>query len=408
MSWYCLVVFVLLINSCQSRAQVPEEPPPPPLTEADTVSTIKLLFIGDVMGHGPQIKSAYVDSTKTYNYEPVFKYVKPIVEAADLAVGNLEVTLAKKGPYAGYPRFRSPDALATALRLAGFDMMVTANNHSNDGGLSGVLHTIDTLKGLGFYQTGTFKNEKEREGFYPLIVFKNDFKLAFLNYTYGTNGLATKAPAIVNMIDTIQMETDMTLARQLKPDAIIVLMHWGLEYKLIESEEQRMLTQKLYDWGADMVIGAHPHVVQPIKRKTIQLDSLTSKEVVVTYSLGNFISNQSKPNTDGGIIYEIELKKHKTNGDTWLGEDAYIPVWRYIHKESGKKAVYHAVPVSAFEEHAGVALGMPEADVTKMKAFAKKTREHLANYGAKERKIEITDIIPDFVFELEAEGGESN
>lgn len=392
---YAALAFVFLTNSCTSRAQVTDEEPLI-LTEADTINSLKLLFIGDVMGHGPQIRAAYVDSTKTYNYEPVFQYVKPIVEEADLAIGNLEVTLSPKPPYAGYPRFRSPDALATALRLAGFDMMVTANNHSNDGGLSGVLHTIDTLKGLGFYQTGTFKSEEERESFYPLIVFKNDFKLAFLNYTYGTNGLSTKAPSVVNMIDTMQMETDMRLALQLKPDAIIVLMHWGLEYKLIESQEQRELTAKLFEWGADMVIGAHPHVVQPIKRKTLRVDSLNTRDVVVSYSLGNFISNQTKPNTDGGLIYEVELKKHKTNGDTWIGEDAYIPVWRYIHRKTGQKPVYHAVPVSAFEDHAETALEMPATDIAKMKAFAKKTREHLAKYGANERKLEINDIIPDF------------
>jgi len=194
----------------------------------DSTASLKLLFVGDVMGHGPQIRSAELVKNKSYNYEPNFKYVAPIIEAADLAIGNLEVTLPGKPPYQGYPQFRSPDDLAKALRLAGFDMMVTSNNHSNDAGKNGVIETINTLKEYGFYQTGTFKNQKEKDWFYPLIVYKDNFKLAFLNYTYDTNGIPTRPPTVVNLIDSKKIEKDMEMARSLKPDAIIVLMHWGL------------------------------------------------------------------------------------------------------------------------------------------------------------------------------------
>ncbi|MCB0574727.1 MAG: CapA family protein, partial [Saprospiraceae bacterium] len=119
--------------------------------------TLRLLFAGDIMGHTPQIKSAEKTPNKQYDYTACFRYVRPIIESADLAIGNLELTLPGKPPYTGYPMFRSPDALAEALKEAGFDILVTANNHSNDSRGAGVISTINTVRGLGFQQTGTFK-----------------------------------------------------------------------------------------------------------------------------------------------------------------------------------------------------------------------------------------------------------
>ncbi len=357
----------------------------------DSTASLKLLFVGDVMGHGPQIRSAELVKNKSYNYEPNFKYVAPIIESADLAIGNLEVTLPGKPPYQGYPMFRSPDDLAKALRLAGFDMMVTSNNHSNDAGKTGVIETINTLKDYGFYQTGTFKNQKEKDWFYPLIVYKNNFKLAFLNYTYDTNGMPTKAPTVVNLIDPVQIKKDMEVARSLKPDAIIVLMHWGLEYKLIESPKQRKLAKQIFDWGADLIIGSHPHVIQPIKNSDLmEKDSLIKKRVI-TYSLGNFISNQTKPNTDGGLMFEIELLKNLKTNKLTLGNHAYIPVWRYIHKDKKGKATFHVIPVSAFENEENV-LKMASNKWKAMLRFASKTRKHLSKYDSEERKITLEEL----------------
>ena len=349
----------------------------------DSIARLNLLFVGDIMGHGPQIKSAEIVEDERYDYLPCFKYIRPIIEQADLAIGNLELTLPGIPPYQGYPQFRSPDELAYALRVSGFDMMVTSNNHSNDAGKLGVINTVSTLKNYNFYQTGTFKNSEERELFYPLIIYKNGFKLAFLNYTYGTNGLSTKEPTIVNLIDTTLIKNDMTLARQLKPDAIIVIMHWGLEYKLVESSKQRMLSKKIFEWGADLIVGSHPHVVQPIKQNSI----LQDKKVVVAYSLGNFISNQTKPNTDGGIMFETELIKDLKTGKVSLGQNHYIPVWRYIHKDLKRKSTFYVVPVSAFENDKTNLLEMTEKNQKAMKNFVTKTRNHLNKYDSSERYI---------------------
>lgn len=361
------------------------------LLAQDSTASLKLLFVGDVMGHGPQIKSAQVVKNKSYDYEPCFKYVSPIIEAADLAIGNLEVTLPGKPPYQGYPLFRSPDELAKALRFAGFDMMVTSNNHSNDAGKLGVIETINTLKEYGFYQTGTFRNQEEKDWFYPLIVYKNDFKLAFLNYTYDTNGMPTRAPTLVNLIDTIQIKKDMAIAQAMKPDAIIVLMHWGLEYQLQESKEQKKLAKKIFDWGADLIIGSHPHVIQPIREvMTLNPDSTSSKKLI-TYSLGNFISNQNKTNTDGGLMVEVTLNKDLNSGKVSLGEHHYIPVWRYIQKDKTRKATFFTLPVSAFESEKNV-LEMSSKNWKAMLNFAAKTRKHLNNSDGVERKIKLEDL----------------
>ena len=162
---------------------------------------LKMIFVGDIMGHGPQIESAAIETNKLYDYSPCFQYIAPLLAQADLAIGNLELTLPGKPPYTGYPTFKSPDELPLALRAAGFDLLVTANNHSNDGGLIGLQNTIKTIEKNGFYQTGTFIDSAHREALYPLIVYKGNFKLAFLNYTYGTNGIPTPKPAVVNLID---------------------------------------------------------------------------------------------------------------------------------------------------------------------------------------------------------------
>jgi Putative enzyme of poly-gamma-glutamate biosynthesis (capsule formation) len=219
--------------------------------------TLRLVFAGDIMGHAPQISSA-LQSNGQYDYSPCFKYVKPTLEAADIAIGNLELTLPGKGPYTGYPMFRSPDALATALKGAGFDVIVTANNHSNDARGPGVTSTIETLRKEGLLQTGTFKDQRDRNTLYPLMLYKNGFKIALLNYTYDTNGVPTEAPTVVNLINYDLMAADLAEARARKPHYIIVVMHWGLEYQLNESEDQRKQARFLIEHGADMVSRGAP------------------------------------------------------------------------------------------------------------------------------------------------------
>ncbi len=358
--------------------------------QEDSLLHFKLLFAGDVMQHQPQITSAELIPNESYDYSSCFQYISPIIEQADLAIGNLEVTLPGEPPYQGYPQFRSPDELALGLRLAGFDLLVTANNHSNDAGAAGLINTISTLKNYGFYQTGTFKNEEERNLFYPLIIYKNNFKLGFLNYTYDTNGIKTEAPTIVNYIDTVTMKKDLALAKLIQPDFIIVVMHWGKEYQLVENAKQRRLASWLFKNGADLVIGSHPHVVQPI-RELPSTDAASRQ--LVAYSLGNFISNQTKANTDGGILVEIDLVKNVKSNKTVLKAHHYIPIWRYIQKNKRGKRKYFSIPISAFENGHEYLINMSEKNIAAMRKFARNTRMHLSEGDGKERKIEVKTIM---------------
>jgi poly-gamma-glutamate capsule biosynthesis protein CapA/YwtB (metallophosphatase superfamily) len=344
----------------------------PALLPAQT-DTLRLLFAGDIMGHLPQIESARVGAGQ-YDYRPCFLPIRPVLERADLAIGNLELTLPGKGPYTGYPMFRSPNALAEALKDAGFDILMTANNHSNDSRGAGVVSTIETLRNLGFQQTGTFKNARERDLFYPLMVYRNGFKLAFLNYTYGTNGVPTDPPTLVNLIDTVQLARDLAEARARKPHFIIAVMHWGLEYQLEENAEQRHLARFLLRNGAGLVIGAHPHVVQPIRTETVTLPDGSLKSAVVVYSLGNFISNQQKPGTDGGILFQVELLHRKNTPYAEVGTYGFIPVWRYVEKQAGGKSAFYSLPV---KERTDIYPELPPPAAAAMLQFAAGIRKRL-------------------------------
>ncbi len=390
-----LLFLGVFLGSCTTQPGSPEVAKLAP--EADSTFRVKLIFTGDIMGHSPQITSAWDEKLKAYNYKPCFQYVKPILSKADLAIGNLEVTLPGVGPYKGYPMFRSPDALADALKDAGFDIIVTSNNHSNDGGLVGITHTLDVLDSLDLLHTGTFRNQAERDATYPLIVKQkkgeNNISLAFLNYTYDTNGLPTPSPAVVNLIkpDIIKADLKKTLAA--KPDFIIAVMHWGAEYQLNEGVEQQAQAKLLLENGADIVIGMHPHVIQPVKEITVVLADKTQKTGIVAYSLGNYISNQQQANTDMGLMFEIVLEKNNKSKKTSLKDHAWIPVWRYIENKAGK-VTYYTLPASAMELDTMNRAGLSSTDMTKMKTVLEKMRTHLKKYASKERMIKPEEIFP--------------
>ncbi len=363
-----------------------------PLSAQENLSKLKLIFVGDIMGHSTQIGSAAIEKDKLYDYTPCFQFVSPILEQYDLAIGNLELTLPGKPPYTGYPTFRSPDDLALALRSAGFDLLVTSNNHANDSGLTGVTNTIKTVQGYGFYQTGTFLDSANRAALYPMIVYKGNFKLAFLNYTYATNGIPTTKPAIVNVIDEKVIKADMDVAKQLKPDAIFVVLHWGDEYQLMENERQRQLAQKILSWGADVIIGSHPHVVQPIKQyQTVQEDG-TTKNGLVVYSLGNFISGQTKTYTDIGLMVEVGLEKDLLTLQSHITGHQFMPVYRHIYRNEAGKSQYTTIPVSAFEGGEQPILKLSESTRTAMQNAANVIRKNLVRAGSVERKISSEEL----------------
>ena len=300
-------------------------------SQADT-ARLQFVFVGDIMQHGGQIAGAYNEKKDAYDYRDCFQFVKPVIQRGDISIANLEVTHAGK-PYKGYPQFSAPPELSESLVDAGFNVIITANNHSCDGGSNGVVKTLDVLDRLGVKHTGTFRSKEERDKNYPLIVDKNGLKVAILNYTYGTNGLSVAKPLIINYIDSVVMFADFKKARDMKPDLIVCMLHWGTEYQSLPNAYQKNWEKFCYDQGADMVIGGHPHVLQPVEVKEVG-----GEKKLTAWSLGNFVSNQRDRYKDGGMILMAQVQK--VNGKTTLGNTEHVFTWVYPRQEAVVKPFY--------------------------------------------------------------------
>jgi poly-gamma-glutamate capsule biosynthesis protein CapA/YwtB (metallophosphatase superfamily) len=310
---------------------------------AQDTTRLSLIFFGDIMQHDSQISAAYEPAAKKYSYTDCFQFIKPYLQTADLAIGNLEVTLAGK-PYKGYPQFSAPDELVTTLKDVGMDVLVTANNHCVDRGKQGLERTIAVLDSFEILHTGTFVDEASRLNDYPLILDRKGVRLAILNYTFSTNGLPVTKPNIVNRIDTTVIRKDIFKAKKSHPDIIIVFTHWGIEYQSLPSFEQQAVSEFCFKQGADLVIGAHPHVIQPMEWRK-------EKNQLVAYSLGNFVSGQRKRYTDGGALLSVELEKiFYTPDSTTTQIDSAGFVLEWIYKTTDMNKDYYILPVPTFQK----------------------------------------------------------
>jgi hypothetical protein len=301
---------------------------------------VSLLFVGDIMQHESQLKAAYDPITQKYNYKKCFQFVKPLIQAADVAIGNLELPLGGK-PYTGYPVFSGPDDFAKALKEIGFDVLVTANNHSLDRGKKGLERTIDVLDSLKILHTGTFKNTEDYSRSYPLVVEKNGIRVSILNYTYGTNGIPIPDGSVVNLLDTAVVSKDFEKAKNQNTDAIIAYIHWGSEYLSDPNFQQKALAEFLFRKGAKIVVGSHPHVLQPIQW-------IKPYDQLIAYSLGNFISAQRLRYRDGGTLLNLELEKISSDqgqNETHIKNASYNLTWVYL--DSAKE--FSILPVQDFE-----------------------------------------------------------
>ncbi len=334
-------------------------------------SRLNILFTGDIMGHDSQIEAALIPDSGIYDYRFCFEYLKPIIGNADIALGNLEVTFAGP-PYQGYPRFSSPDELCVALDDAGFDILINANNHALDRGKDGLERTLSILEKNNMIFTGSFRSREQRDLCYPLLIEKNNILLAILNYTYGTNKLKASPPNIVNYIDTAIISKDIQKALVGDPDFIIACLHWGREYEREANKSQKDIARWLFTQGVDVIIGSHPHVVQPVK--IIYNDPDSTDLQLVVYSLGNFISNQRDRYRDGGIIFKLELvKTEKTN----IAGYSYLPVWVHKSLTEGKQ-LFRLIPANMPEDRYE-SLNLTEEDREKFEQFKTDTRIHLKN-----------------------------
>jgi poly-gamma-glutamate capsule biosynthesis protein CapA/YwtB (metallophosphatase superfamily) len=327
------------------------------LCYAQDTTRLSLLFLGDIMQHDSQIADAWDPALRKYNYDPCFQYVTPYTQAVDLAIANLEVTIAGK-PYKGYPQFSAPDELLLALKKMGLDVLVTANNHCVDRGKNGVERTIRLLDSLKIPHTGTFKDQKEKQTLHPLLIEKNGFRLALLNYTYGTNGLPVTQPNIVNLIKPEEIVKDLAYAKTLKADMIIVFVHWGAEYQSLPSPWQKDIANLFFKNGAQLVIGAHPHVIQPMEWEK-------DKNQLIAYSLGNFVSGQRKRYTDGGAMVRLELQKVATRDGSFTTIDTAGYILQWVQRTNDAQKNYFVWPVPTIEANPSIL----HADKTAAEAY---------------------------------------
>lgn len=338
------LALLLLLTGCGSAPSTQadaSEPPEAsePVVQPNIVST--LAVCGDAMSHMPQTRDAYDSQAGAYDYKPMIRFAKPWIEQADYAVVNLETTFAGGPDYSGFPAFNTPDALGDALKDAGFDLVSTANNHCLDRGYDGMVRTLDVLDNLGLAHVGTYRSAEERAAQNGVHVADvGGIKVAFLSYTYGTNGipLSKSHPDTVNILhtdymsdaqvlDTARIADDLAAAEALSPDLIAVIVHWGVEYQTTQNEHQEEIADFLFDHGADVILGSHPHVLQPMETRTLTDRDGTTHTGFVCWSLGNFISSQNDEYTDTTVVLNLELTKNPNTGATDVTKVGYVPLY---------------------------------------------------------------------------------
>ncbi|HHU76952.1 MAG TPA: CapA family protein [Firmicutes bacterium] len=328
----------------EGEATVPVGLPAPP--EEPLFQRAVVAAVGDIMIHKTQFMRAHNPEDGSFNFGPSFEVITPYLQQADLIVGNLETTFGgEERGYSAYPRFNSPDEAAQALRGAGFDLLCTVNNHCLDSGEQGLYRTIDVVEEAGMKQFGTYKSRQDRDC--PLIVEVNGIRLAFLAYTYGTNGLPIPEGRgyIVNLLVEEKIEADIARARQGGADLIILYLHWGEEYLPEPTPEQKRWARVTAEAGADIILGSHPHVIQPMEYIDLPGDGGNGglgsgqnngggKEVFVAYSMGNFLSNQhrvagsiSTDDVEYGQILYLHLEKNLNTGESFLRDVEYDLTW---------------------------------------------------------------------------------
>ncbi|OGU76732.1 MAG: hypothetical protein A2V93_06585 [Ignavibacteria bacterium RBG_16_34_14] len=383
-NFYLICFIILLFNSTNSE----------PIKKDSTI-TIRISVVGDLMCHSPQYNYARVEKD-SFNFNPVYREVKKYFYESDFVFGNLEtVTAGKSKGYSGYPFFNTPDEYITALYNAGFHLLTTSNNHSLDRGEAGVLRTIEQIKKNGLLYNGTFTSKEDRD--LIRVVDIKGIKISFLAYTFGTNGIPVPKGKsyLINLIDFDLIKSDIEKARKLGAEIVLVHYHFGDEYKREPSSFQKEVVLKTIFYGADIIIGGHPHVLQPTqfyKSKEGRLDT-----GFVAYSLGNFISNQRDRYKDAGVIMNIEITKNLNSTAIYISDVSYIPTWVY-KGETDNGNEYVILPLlqdykSSIEEY------LSDSDLRNMKQAFDDTNEIMRKYTDKinlykEKPLLITDIKP--------------
>jgi poly-gamma-glutamate synthesis protein (capsule biosynthesis protein) len=324
-----------------SQPETPPAPPPAAPAEPPPVHA-RILMTGDFLTHTPLVYASQLGEDQ-WDFKPLFEPIRPWVEGANLAIGELETTLTGKAyPWSGYPSFNTPPELARDIKAIGYDVVTNANNHALDYDFPGVKNTADNLDRYGMPHTGTARSAEERDKILVLDVAPG-LKMALLAYTYATNGIASTHPWDVNRLDEALIKADVARARQLPDvDLVGVALHMGTEYDRQPSAEQEFWVKLTLEAGADIIFGDHVHVVQTLETRQVTDQFGRDRKRAVIFCPGNLISNQTDRYTDDGVMALVDVKKEK--GVTTVEQLSFIPVWTHTY-QGGSQKKFRVVPV---------------------------------------------------------------
>ncbi len=311
------------------------------------VITATLGYFGDIVCHSGLNEDA-LQADGSYDYTSIFQGVTPYAAQADYALCTLETTFPGTGTYTGYPMFQSPEELAKGLSQLGFDLVNTASNHCMDAYQSGLIATLDVLDKYGLDHVGTYRTAEERQEHDGIVLADvGGIQVAFISYTYGTNGIpVTGFEYAVNLlykdylttlteIDYEAIDRDIAAAKALEPDLIAFLIHWGAEYYTYPFDYQEDLADHLFSQGVDMILGGHVHVPAPMELRQIQNDDGSTRQGYLCYCLGNLVSCQNDRYTDLTAAVNITLEKDLSTGEARVADAAYVPLYMVDLAEFG-------------------------------------------------------------------------
>ena len=368
-------------------APTPTPPPVPEKTSEPTPFVKRSAVIhslGDFVMHDALNRSAYSEADKSFDYTPMFEMVRHILEGSDYTVANVEGSLGGRGKegYLTYPRFNTPPELVGNLVECGVDMLTLSNNHALDMYFDGFKKTIETCESYGMAFVGGARTQAEHDT--PVIKDINGIQVGFLNYTSHTNGMeqyvSDDARRIaIYYIKYADFNSDVRALREAGAEFVIAYLHWGNEYERKENSTQRSTARKLAAAGADVIVGSHPHVTQPIAWVEAKNGKGETKRTLCAYSLGNFISNQPERHRDTGIIFKFTIQE-TAPGEFEVTDPAYIPTY-YWRRGSEKTGIVARI-VSVGEWLEAPPEGMNETSYKRLKQIWSETKKLIGDKAA--------------------------